>query len=56
MPRPKLVKGFVCPNGCAGELRVINSKKKANGVVTRRRKCDVCNYRETTEERRKAAR
>gem|GEM_PF-3646259 len=50
----KLEKGMTCPNGC-GRLKVIETKNTGRGLVVRRRCCPVCNYRVTTDERRRTA-
>lgn len=50
-PRPK---GYVCPN-CDRPLIVTQTRKRASKLIVRRRKCEECNYRETTEERPRVA-
>lgn len=50
--RPVSPKGFACPN-CGVELAVIGTRRRADMVVSRRRKCELCDYRMTTEERLK---
>lgn len=47
--KPKL-KGFNCPN-CDRRLRVVITRKRANGVISRRRECPNCGRRVTTTER-----
>jgi transcriptional regulator NrdR family protein len=47
-------KGFACPH-CGGPMIVIRSRKRANKIVVRRRKCKVCKHRVTTDERPRAA-
>ena len=43
-------KGFNCPN-CARRLRVVITRQRANGVISRRRECPECGRRVTTTER-----
>jgi transcriptional regulator NrdR family protein len=52
--RTKRPKGFRCPH-CAVPLQVWDTSPTGSGIVRRRRKCPICNHRETTEERRVAA-
>lgn len=47
----KLPKGFRCPN-CETELRVVITRKRATGIIARRRECPSCGQRVTTVERR----
>lgn len=54
-PEKKVPKGMVCPNGCDGTLQVRRTRIVSNGVVVRRRVCKSCNYRVTTEEKKRSA-
>lgn len=43
-------RGFSCPS-CGVGLRILSTRARASGVVTRRRACPSCDYRVTTTER-----
>jgi transcriptional regulator NrdR family protein len=45
-------KGYVCPN-CESQMRVVKTRSRAPGVITRRRECPDCGRRVSTEERPK---
>ncbi len=50
MSKPR--KGFHCPT-CKVQLRIVDTRRRALGIVCRRRKCPTCDYRVQTEERTK---
>lgn len=41
MPKAKRATGFVCPE-CKEELRVVDTRKAASGIVVRQRTCPLC--------------
>ncbi len=50
----KARKGFNCPM-CSVPLRIIKTRQRANGIVSRRRRCPSCGLVVQTEERPRSA-
>lgn len=50
MPKHKPLAGFTCPD-CGCKLKTMKTRRRARGVVSRRRECPSCGKRISTEER-----